>query len=160
MLFTTIINDLQATLKSDLAQILLLLKKNPALGYTKITEKGHHVGRKYGIKLVVNFPHEGKINEYEMYGKRDLSLIIDQTKTRFPIDRNIIKEKAIELIPDVKTEDAYMYENKEGVRLHFKNGRIDILPHSVHIWCDFTDNVTQFCDWLLETVYLLKSEKD
>ena len=157
MIFTEIIKDLQSTLKADLAQILFTLKKNPALGYTKITEKGREVGKKYGIRLIVNFPHEGKIDEYEMYGKRDLSLIIDQTKTRFPVDRDVIKQKATELINGVKTEDAYMYENKEGVRLLFENGRIDILPHSVHIWCEFTDNVTEFCDWLLETVYLLKS---
>ena len=157
MIFTEIIEDLQSTLKSDLAQIRFLLKKNPALGYTKITEKGHQVGEKYGIRLVVNFPHEGKILEYEMYGKRDLSFIIDQTKTRFPIERSIIKQKAQELIKNVKTEDAYMYEDKEGVRLLFKNGRIDILPHSVHIWCEFTDDIIKFCDWLLETVYLLKS---
>ena len=158
MLFTTIIEDLQSSLKSDLAQIRFFLKKNPAMGYTKITEKGFEVGRKYGVRLVVNFPHEGKIEEYEMYGKRDLSIIIDQTKTRFPIDREIIKQKAVELIEDVKTEDAYMYENKEGVRLLFKNGRIDILPHSVHVWCDFTEKIIELCDWLLEKVYLLEDK--
>lgn len=157
MLFTDITGDLRASLMSDLAQIRFLLKKNPALGYTRITEIGHKVGEKYGIRLIVNFPHEGKIDEYDMYGRRDLSLIIDQKKTRFPISRETIKEKAAELIDDTRTEDAYMYEGKEGVRLLFKNGRIDILPHSVHIWCEFTDGVTKFCDWLLETVYLLKS---
>ncbi len=157
MLFTDITGDLRASLMSDLAQIRFLLKKNPALGYTRITEIGHKVGEKYGIRLIVNFPHEGKIDEYDMYGRRDLSLIIDQKKTRFPISRETIKEKAAELIDDTRTEDAYMYEGKEGVRLLFKNGRIDILPHSVHIWCEFTDGVTKFCDWLLEAVYLLKS---
>lgn len=157
MLFSTITQDLQSVLKTDLAQIRFMLKKNPALGYTQITQKGHEVGRKYGIRLIVNFPHEGKIDEYQMYGKRDLSLIIDQKKTRFPIQRDTIKEEAARIIGDVKAQDAYMYEDKEGVRLHLKNGRIDILPHSLHIWCDFTPEVTQFCDWLLENVYLLKS---
>ena len=157
MLFTIITQDLQSTLRTDLAQIKFLLKKNPALGYTTITQKGHQVGEKYGIRLVVNFPHEGKINEHEMYGKRDLSFIIDQTKTRFPIQRDVIKQKAQELIVNVKTQDAYMYENKEGVRLLFEGGRIDILPHSLHVWCEFTENVTKLCDWLLKEVYLLES---
>ncbi len=155
MLFSTIVGDLQSSLRSDLAQIRFLLKKNPALGYTRITEIGHRVGEKYGIRLVVNFPHEGKIEEYGMYGRRDLSLIIDQKKTRFPVDRETIKKKAADTIQGVRTEDAYMYEGKEGVRLLFKDGRIDVLPHSVHIWCEFTDGVTQFCDWLLGAVYLL-----
>jgi len=32
------------------------LKRSPALAYTKITELGYEVGRKYNVKLLVNFP--------------------------------------------------------------------------------------------------------
>ena len=148
-----IVNDLQAQLKKNLAQIRFLLQKNPGMGYTRIVEIGKDVGKKYNIKLIVNFPKEGRINEFDMYGKRDLSLIIDYERTRFPIDRNIIKQKAVEILGDISTEDAYMYENKEGVRVFTKEWKIDILPHSIHIWTEFDPNVTKFCDWLLEKVY-------
>ena len=153
MSFSVITQDLQAVLKSNLPQIRFLLKKNPALGYTRITELGKEVGKKYNMKLIVNFPQEGKIEEFDKYGKRDLSLIMDLQKTNFPIDSSIIKQKAEELFPDARTEDAYMYEDKEGVKLFLKDGRIDILPHSLHIWCDFTEKVTEYCDWLLSDVY-------
>jgi len=156
MLFATITQDLQKILKSNLPQIRFILKKNPAMGYTRITELGRQVGQKYQIKLIVNFPQEGKIENFEMYGKRDLSLIIDQSKTNFPIERSIIKQKAKDLFEDAKVEDAYMYEDKEGVKVFFESGRIDILPHSLHIWCEFTEDVTAYCDWLLENVYQLK----
>jgi len=156
MIFSEIVLDLQQQLKKDLAQIRFLLKKNPAIGYSKIVEIGKKVGKKYNINLVVNFPKEGRIDEYEMYGKRDLSLIIDYQKKRFPIDRNIIKEKAKEILKDIQIEDAYMYEDKEGVRVFTKDWKIDILPHSVHIWTEFDENVTKFCDWLLENVYEMK----
>ena len=156
MIFSEIVSDLQAELKRELAQIRFLLKKNPAIGYSKIVEIGKNVGKKYNINLVVNFPKEGRIEEYEMYGKRDLSLIIDYEKKRFPIDRNIIKEKAKEILEDIQIEDAYMYEDKEGVRVFTKNWKIDILPHSVHIWTEFDEKVTKFCDWLLENVYEMK----
>ena len=156
MLFATITQDLQKVLKSNLPQIRFILKKNPAMGYTRIMELGHQVGQKYQIKLIVNFPQEGKIENFEMYGKRDLSLIIDQSKTNFPIERGIIKQKAKDLFVNAKVEDAYMYEGKEGVKVFFENGRIDILPHSLHIWCEFTEDVTAYCDWLLENVYQLK----
>ena len=106
MSFSAITQDLQATLKSNLPQIRFILKKNPALGYTRITELGKEIGVKYNMKLIVNYPQEGKINEFDMYGKRDLSLIMDLQKTRFPIERSIIKEKALDLFPDAKTEDA------------------------------------------------------
>ena len=129
------------------------------MGYTKIVEIGKKVGTKYSINLVVNFPKAGRIDEYDMYGKRDLSLIIDQKKKRFPIDRNIIKEKAKEILEDVQIEDAYMYEGKEGVRVFTKDWKIDILPHSVHIWTEFDEKVTKFCDWLLENVYEMRSKE-
>jgi len=156
VIFSDIVLDLQQQLKRELAQIRFLLKKNPAIGYSKIVEIGKNVGKKYNIKLIVNFPKEGRIDEYEMYGKRDLSLIVDYEKKRFPIDRNIIKEKAKEILEDIKIEDAYMYEDKEGVRIFTKDWKIDILPHSVHIWTEFDEKVTKFCDWLLENVYEVK----
>jgi hypothetical protein len=160
VIFSDIVLDLQQQLKRELAQIRFLLKKNPAMGYSKIVEIGKNVGKKYNIKLIVNFPKKGRIDEYEMYGKRDLSLIVDYEKKRFPIDRNIIKEKAKEILEDIKIEDAYMYEDKEGVRVFTKDWKIDILPHSVHIWTEFDEKVTKFCDWLLENVYELKSKNN
>lgn len=158
MIFSDIVLDLQKQLKRDLALIRFLLKKNPALGYSKMVEIGKEVGKKYNINLVVNFPKEGRIEEYEMYGKRDLSFIIDYEKKKFPIDRNIIKEKAKEFLDDIQIEDAYMYEDKEGVRVFTKDWKIDILPHSVHIWTEFDEKVTKFCDWLLENVYEMKKK--
>ena len=159
MIFSDIVLDLQQQLKRELAQIRFLLKKNPAIGYSKIVEIGKEVGKKYNIKLIVNFPKKGRIDEFEMYGKRDLSLIVDYERKRFPIDRNIIKEKAKEILENIQIEDAYMYEDKEGVRVFTKDWKIDILPHSVHIWTEFDEKVTKFCDWLLENVYQMNNKE-
>jgi len=159
MSFSTITKDLQKELKSNLPQIRFLIKKSEGIAYKKTTEIGFEVGEKYNIKLIVNFPHRGKITDFDSYGTQDLSIIVDQSKTNFPIKRNIIKEKAKEIFGDVKIEDAYMYEGKEGVKVFFEKGRIDILPHSLHIWCKFTEKVTEYCDWLLEKVYELKLDK-
>ena len=164
MIFTTITKDLQKELKSNLPQIMILLKKRPAIAYKTIGDIGKEVGKKYNIELLVNFPHKGKIENFDMYGKQDLSFIVDMERTNFPIKRSIIKEKAKEIFGDVETEDAYMYEGKEGVKVFLapaneagrKEERIDILPHSLHVWYEFTDKVTEFCDWLLENVYLVK----
>ena len=164
MIFTTITKDLQKELKSNLPQIMILLKKQPAIAYKTIGDIAKEVGRKYDIELLVNFPHRGKIENFDMYGKQDLSFIVDLEKTNFPINRSIIKEKAKEIFGDVETEDAYMYEGKEGVKVFLgpvneagrREERIDILPHSLHVWYEFTDKVTEFCDWLLENVYFVK----
>ena len=167
MIFTTITEDLQKELKKNLAQIRFLLKKNPAIAYKTIGEIGKDVGKKYNIELLVNFPHRGKIENFDMYGKQDLSFIVNMEKTNFPIKRSIIKEKAKEVFGDVETEDAYMYEGKEGVKVFLgpeneagrKEDRIDILPHSLHVWYEFTEPVSEFCNWLLENVYLMKEEQ-
>jgi hypothetical protein len=158
MIFTELTSDLQAQLKRDMAQIRFLLKKNQGTAYSRIVEIGKEVGKKYNIKLIVNFPKEGRIDEFDMYGKRDLSLIIDYDRKRFPIDRELIKQKAKETLGDIQTEDAYMYEDKEGVRVFTDNWKIDILPHSLHIWTEFNENVTTFCDWLMENVYQMKKK--
>jgi len=159
MIFSELTSDLQVQLKRDLAQIRFLLKKNQGTAYARIVEIGKEVGKKYNIKLVVNFPKEGRIDEFEMYGRRDLSLIIDYERKRFPIDRELIKQKAKEILVDVQTEDAYMYEDKEGVRVFTDNWKIDILPHSLHIWTEFNEDVTAFCDWLMENVYQMKKKE-
>ncbi|MEK0321815.1 MAG: hypothetical protein QQN58_02715 [Nitrosopumilus sp.] len=159
MIFSELTSDLQAQLKRDMAQIRFLIKKNQGMAYTRIVEIGKEVGKKYNIKLIVNFPKEGRIDEFDMYGKRDLSLIIDYERKRFPIDRELIKQKAKEMLGDIKTEDAYMYEGKEGVRVFTDNWKIDILPHSLHIWTEFNENVTAFCDWLMENVYQMKKKE-
>jgi len=157
MSFSIITEDLQKQLKSNLPQIRFLLKKNPAIAYTRITEIGKEVGKKYKINLLVNFPHEGKIEDFDSYGTQDLSLVVNIEKKNFPIPRVDIKSKAKEMFGEVRVEDAYMYEGKEGVKVHFnEKNRIDILPHSLHIWCKFTPQVTEFCDWLLVNVYQLK----
>jgi len=156
--FSQITADLQGQLKRDLAQIMLLLRRNPALGYARIVEIGKGVGRKYDMNLVVNFPKEGRINEYDMYGRRDLSMIIDYERKRFPIDRDVIKLRAREIFGDsVKIQDAYMYEDKEGVRVYTEGWKIDILPHSLHVWTVFDERVTALCDWLLDEVYAVKA---
>ena len=91
MIFKIITEDLQKELKSNMPQIRILLKKNPAMAYTRITEIGKEVGKKYNIELLVNFPYKGKIENFDMYGKQDLSFIVDMEKKRFPIDREEIK---------------------------------------------------------------------
>lgn len=152
MSFSAIAADLQAALKRDMAQIRHLMSKSPARAYALINQKGREAGAGRGVALVVNFPHEGKITEYEKYGTRDLSIIVDKERTRFPIPRGRIKERAA-LMPGASSEDAYMYEGKEGVRVRLPGGRIDVLPHSLHVWCAFDPDVTEFCDWLLREAY-------
>ena len=53
MIFSELVADLQTALKKDLAQIRFLLKKNPAMAYTRIVEIGKEVGKTYNIKLIV-----------------------------------------------------------------------------------------------------------
>ena len=158
MIFSELVFDLQSELKKELAQIRFLLKKSPGSGYTRIVEIGKEVGKKYNIKLIVNFPKQGRIEEFDMYGKRDLSLIIDYDRKKFPIDRELIKQKAKEILGDVQTQDAYMNDDTEGVRIYTDSWKIDILPHSVHIWTEFNENVTKFCDWLMENAYQIKKK--
>ncbi|MGQ0638595.1 MAG: hypothetical protein ACT4N1_04500 [Nitrososphaerota archaeon] len=156
MSFSTLTEDLQKELKSNMPQIRFLLTKNPALAYTTINEIATRVGKKYNMVLSLNFPQKDKINDFESYGTENISMVIDKTKKTFPIKREMIKSKALEIFGNVKTEDAYMYEGKEGVKVFFDSGRIDILPHSLHVWCKFDQKVKEYCDWLFTNCYYPK----
>jgi len=124
MIFTELTTDLQNQLKTDLAQIRFLLKKSPAMGYNRIVAIGKEVGKKYNINLVVNFPKQGKIDEFEMYGKRDLSLIVDQKVKSFPIDREIIKQKAKEILEMFKLKMHTCMKTKKESEFLQRIGRL------------------------------------
>ncbi len=60
MIFTTITKDLQKELKSNLPQIMVLLKKQPAIAYKKIGDIGKEVGKKYNIELLEDISWSSK----------------------------------------------------------------------------------------------------
>ena len=160
------LSDLQAALRSDMAQVRLLVRRDPGAGYRRITEIGSAVGARHGVRLVVNFPKEGRILEFGMYGRRDLSMMMDMQRKRFPVSRDEVKAKASDMLAGCRTEDAYMYEDKEGVKVFLGGpgggdgaGRIDVLPHSLHVWCEITGPVAEFCEWLFERVYEMGGDR-
>jgi len=84
--------------------------------------------------------------------------VIDKFRKVFPIPREDIKRKATELMGNnIQVQDAYMYEGKEGVKVVLENGngRIEVLPGSIHLWCKVEDEkIKSYGDWLMQNVYL------
>jgi len=158
--FSEITSTLQEQLKSNLPQIKILLKKNPALAFSAITEIASNVGKKYKIRLSLNFPEKGKIEKFELYGTENIGFVFQRNSKAFLIARDMIKSKASEILGDVEIQDAYMYEGKEGVRIKGDSYRLDILPSSLHAWGQRNENTTKFCDWLLEYCYEVKPGVD
>lgn len=153
MSFSQISSKLQAELKSNNPQIRFLLKKSPGLAFTTINEIATEVGKKYNIKISLNFPEREKIEDYESYGTENMGFVFQRDSKSFSIPRDLIKSKASEILQNSQIQDAYMYEGKEGVRVMEQNYRLDILPASLHIWGKIDDNIRNFCDWLLENCY-------
>jgi hypothetical protein len=89
----------------------------------------------------------------------NLGIVVDKFRKRFPIPRDTIKQKAVELLGKVTPQDAYMYEGKEGLKILLPQGRIEILPGSIHLWCRIDENLSKFCDWLMQNV-LLSDQND
>src|SRR5215203_783447 len=48
--------------------------------------------------------------------------------------------------------DSYMYEGKEGVRILFNKGRLELLPGSIHIWSQIDKDVENYVNWILTNV--------
>jgi hypothetical protein len=106
------------------------------------------------LNLQLHFPDSKKISDIESYGEENIGIVIDKFRRKFPLPRENIKLKAIELMGNIKAQDAYMYEDKEGVKIIFEKGRIEVLPGSCHFWCKIDERVKSYGDWLMSNVYL------
>jgi hypothetical protein len=153
MTFSSIIRDLKSNIDYN-REALESLKNNPAIAYQKVNEITNFVGSRYGLNLQIHFPDQRRLFEVDSYGTENLGIVFDKHKKRFPIQREVIKEKAQDLIAGSRADDAYMYEGKEGVRVSLADGRLEILPGSIHVWCNVEENsVIKYVDWLFEYVY-------
>lgn len=157
MSFSNLYSDLLFNIKFHDKQIKESLKKNPNLAYQLLNQLSEFTGSRYHVNLNLHFPDSKKIYDVEDYGTENLSMVIDKFRKTFPIPRDSIKQKAVEFLGDVNPQDAYMYEGKEGLKILTPEGRIELLPGSIHLWCKVDENLKQFCDWIMQEVFLNKS---
>ena len=152
--FELLIDDLRNNVDANRGSLEAVLRKSPNLAYQKINELARFVGSRYGYDLQLHFPAAGKIGDIGSYGTENIGLVLDKFRKTFPVSRDEVKRKAVEILgSDAKPQDAYMYEGKEGVRVTMPDGRLEILPGSVHFWCRIDGKVRAYGDWLLENVY-------
>jgi hypothetical protein len=129
------------------------LKRSPHVAYQKVSELALFVGSRHGVNLQLHFPAADKISDVGSYGTENIGIVVDKFRKTFPVPRETVKQKAIELLGDAQPQDAYMYEGKEGVKVVMPEGRIEVLPGSVHFWCRVDGRVRSYGDWLMENVY-------
>ena len=138
--------------------VLFALSKNPNILYKKLTELASFTGSRHHVTLQLHFPDPRKITDIDSYGTENISVVVDKFWKKFCVPKENIKRKAIDFLgTDIQIQDAYMYEGKEGLRVITQNGRIEILPGSVHLWCKVDKNVKNYVNWLMQIVYSPKS---
>jgi len=155
--FSDIHSQLLYNLHQNKIELERSLGKSPSIAFNQINQISAFIGSRFHVSLQLHFPDSSKIKDVSSYGTENIGIVIDKFRRTFPIPRESIKEIAKTMLGDVRAEDAYMYEGKEGVKIIGEIGRIEILPGSVHLWCKIDDNVTKFTDWLMEEVYFRKS---
>src|SRR3712207_9411355 len=107
-------DDLQLNIKRNHDTLAVALKRSPNIAYQKVNELAQFVGSHYGVNLQLHFPIPGKISDLDSYGTENISIVVDKFRRLFPVPRELVKQKAIELIGnDAKPKDAYTYEGKE-----------------------------------------------
>ncbi|MEM2062722.1 MAG: hypothetical protein QXJ61_03615 [Candidatus Nitrosocaldus sp.] len=153
MSFTAMLDDLYRVLDEErgrLNQIRNVLKL-----YNELSRISEAIGSRYGVTLVVSLFDTRKVLAFDTYGKENITVVIDKFRTRLGIQKDVIKSKAREVFGDeiVEIRDAMAYENNEGVKIFFNDGRIDVLPGSFHVWRSIDAKVKEFCDWLMSECY-------
>lgn len=151
--FSTILDDLRFNVESNRDALAAALKRSPNVAYQKVNELALFVGSRHGVNLQLHFPAASKISDISSYGTENVGIVVDKFRKTFPVPRDAVKQKAIELLGSAQPQDAYMYEGKEGVKVVMPEGRIEVLPGSVHFWCRIDERVRSYADWLAENVY-------
>jgi hypothetical protein len=157
--FSNLLDDLHLNIKRNRDTLALALKRrSPNIAYQKVNELAQFVGSHYKVDLQLHFPIPGKISDLDSYGTENISLVVDKFRRVFPIPKEIVKQKAIELIGnDAEPKDAYTYEGKEGAKIIIiSKGSIEVLPGSIHFWCKIDSRIRSYGDWMIENIYFPK----
>src|SRR6266540_2595384 len=112
MSFSNLYSDLLFNIKYHNKEIKESLKKSPNEEHQLVNQFSEFTGSRYHLSVNLHFPDSKKIYDVENYGTENLGLVVDKFRKRFPIPREVIKQKAIEFLGDVTPQDAYMYEGK------------------------------------------------
>ena len=156
MLFSSVMEELRMNIDSNRSAIESSIKKNPARAFYKVNELAHFVGRRYNMEIYIHFPDSSKIKDVPSFVTENLDIIIDKSRKKFPIPKEDIKRKALDMKDFIEAKDAYMYEDKEGLQVSVISGRLEIQPGMVHLWCKIDREVISFVDWLMQYVYLVR----
>ncbi|MDP8902235.1 MAG: hypothetical protein M3M86_00530 [Thermoproteota archaeon] len=152
-------DDLQLNIERNHDVLAVALKRSPNIAYQKVNELAQFVGSHYSVNLQLHFPIPGKISDLDSYGTENISIVVDKFRRLFPVPRELVKQKAVELIGnDAKSKDAYTYEGKEGAKVMLMpKGSIEVLPGSIHFWCKIDGRIRSYGDWMIENVYFPKN---
>ena len=150
--FTGLMEDFRSNVAQNRDSLLAMAKKNPHTAYQKVNELALFVGSRHGVNLQLHFPVPAKISDVDSYGTENIGIVVDKFRRTFPVPRETVKQKAVEML-GAKAQDAYMYEGKEGVKVAMPEGRIEVLPGSIHLWCKVDGRVREYADWLMQNVY-------
>lgn len=155
VLFSDLFEELRRNIVANSKNLQRILNRSPNLAYQKINELAIFVGSRYNLSLQLHFPNSKKISDIDSYGTENIGIVVDKFRKTFPIPREEVKHMAIEVLGNnVQAHDAYMYEGKEGVKIILENGRIEVLPGSIHLWCKVDDEkLKNYVDWLMQNVY-------
>ena len=151
--FSELIDELRSNVDYN-RDVLYVLSKSPNLLYKKLTELASFTGGRHNVTLQLHFPDPRKIKDIDSFGTENISVVIDKFRKKFSVPKESITRKTIDLLgTNIQIQDAYMYEGKEGLRVITENGRIEILPGSVHLWCKIDKKTKKYVDWLMQIVY-------
>jgi hypothetical protein len=155
VLFSDLIKELRSNILANSKNLQRILNRSPNTAYQKVNELASFIGSRYNLSLQLHFPNSKKISDIDSYGTENIGIVVDKFRKTFPITREEVKHMAIEILDNnVEAHDAYMYEGKEGVKIIFENGRIEVLPGSIHLWCKVDDEkLKNYVDWLMQNVY-------
>ena len=95
--FSALLKELKSNIDYNRKALENSLKVNPSLTYQKVNEITHFVGSRYRLNLQIHFPDSRRLSVIDSYGTENLGIVFDKHRKRFPIQREAVKKKALDL---------------------------------------------------------------
>ncbi|MGI0025013.1 MAG: hypothetical protein ACREA4_07705, partial [Nitrososphaera sp.] len=93
-------DDLKRYIDLNRDSLAAILQRSPNLAYKKINELAAFTGSRHGVDLQLHFPLADKISDVDSYGTENLGIVVDKFRKTFPVPRDEVKKKAVELLGD------------------------------------------------------------
>ena len=148
-----IIHELRARIEKDLEEYARLCHDKKLFAIkNKLDQAADQIGHQHGIQIQMNYPNKKALLDLQNLGLMNLSIFVHRTRKRFiGLSTRQILAKLSSIYPRAKISEVGF--GWEGYHIDEDDGRITVLPGTIHLWRRIREREHRLLDWLFSEVF-------